>query len=403
MIIRMALRNLRRNFRRTAFAGSLAGLGAIIGMISVGFMTATFFVVKEQTIRSGIGHFQVAHAGEFDGFEETPMEHALSRGEVATIEAALPQGATALPRIAFEGIASFGDRSLVFIAQAIDPDAERMMGDWSRKIVAGTGLSGGEANRDTVVLGTELARLLGVAPGGAVTLVVPTPSGGLNAADVKVLGLVSQGVRDIDRVAAIVPLGLAQSLIGTDGVDRVSVLLNDESGIEAARARIERVNGKLTTRSWRSLAPLYDQLVSLYSRQFGVFGAVIGAMIAIAVVNSIAMAVLERRRETATLLALGFPRAFVRRMFMAEGAGMALLGGIAGVGLGFILIRIINSAGIPMPPAPGTTEGYRLHLMEQPLAGAAALILLSLLGTAAGWLASGSVRSDRIVEGLRHD
>lgn len=402
MILRMALRNLGRNRRRTLFAGTLGALGAIIAMIAVGFMSATFYVVKEQAIRSGIGHFQAARPGEFDGFEDVPMQHALSPAQVARIGAALPAGATALPRISFEGIASSGDRSLVFIAQAVDPDAERMMGDWSRKVVAGSSLSGAE--RDTVVLGTELARLLGVRPGGSVTLMVPTQSGGLNAADVTVVGLVSQGLRDADRVLALVPLTLAQSLIGTDRVDRVSVLLEDENALDAARARVERAaGGSVATQPWRSLAPLYDQLVGLYTRQFAVFGVVIAAMIAIAVVNTIAMAVLERQRETATLLALGFPRSVVRRMFMAEGAGVALIGGVAGVAVGCLLIRAINAAGIAMPPAPGATEGYRLYLMTEPLAGAATLALLLLLGTAAGWLASGSVRSDRIVEGLRHD
>lgn len=404
MIARMALRNLGRHRRRTAFVVALIALGGIVAMIAAGFMSSTFFVVKESAIRSGLGHFQVARAGEFDGFEEQPMQHGLRPEEVERLAAALPPGALALPRIGFEGVASSGERSLVFIAQAVDPDAERMLGDWSRKLVAGDSLTGGDVdNPYRILLGTELARLLGVKPGGSVTLMTPTAYGGLNAADVTVVGLVSEGVREIDKVLVITPITLAQSLMTTDRIDRVSVLLADEADTAAVRSLVSMALPGAKTRLWRELAPLYDQLVALYNRQFAVFGIVIGLMIAIAVVNTVAMAVLERQRETATMMALGLPRGFVRRMYVAEGAAVAMLGGLVGLTLGWLAIQLLNVSAIEMPPAPGSSEGYRLHLMTVPMAGLATFLLLLVLGVVAGWIASGSVRSDRIVEGLRHD
>jgi putative ABC transport system permease protein len=404
MIARMALRNLGRNRRRTAFVTALIALGAIVAMIAAGFMAATYFVVKESAIRSGLGHFQIAKAGEFNGYKDFPMQHGLAPREVARVMAALPADAQALPRIAFEGVVSSGDRSLVFLATGVDPDAERMLGDWSRKLVAGSNLTGGDAdNIYRVLLGAELARLLGVKPGQSLTMMTPTAAGGLNAADVTVVGLVSEGVRDIDRMRIVAPMGLAKELMGTDRIDRVSVLLTDEAMLDAARTRAAAGLSQGASRSWRELSPLYDQLVALYNRQFAVFGVVIGLMIGIAVINTVAMAVLERSRETATLMALGFPRGLVRRMFLAEGAAVALLGSIAGLAIGWLLIRLINGAGIQMPPAPGSIEGYQLYLMTVPWAALATLAVLLLLGTFAGWAASGSIRSDRIVEGLRHD
>jgi putative ABC transport system permease protein len=385
------------------FVASLVGLGAMVALISAGFMSATFYIVKESTIRSGVGHFQIAHAGEFDGYEDHPLQHGLPPDAADRIVRSLPSGAVALPRLAFEGIASSGDRSLVFLAQAIDPDAERVLGDWARRIVAGQGLAAGDPeNPFRVQLGIELARLLGLQVGDSVTLMTPTALSGLNAVDAKVVGLVSRNVPEIDRTLVVAPLELGQDLLLSDRIDRFSVLLDDERRVAETRAAISEALPGLVTRGWRELTPLYDQLVALYSRQFGVFGVVITGMIVIAVVNTIMMAVLERRREIGTLLALGFPRSFLRHLFVLEGGLVAAMGAWFGLLVAGLLIQLVNRAAIQMPPPPGSSEGYQLYLMTELDAALLVFLLLTALGLLAGWLGSQSVRFKDVVEDLRH-
>jgi len=74
----------------------------------------------------------------------------------------------------------------------------------------------------------------------------------------------------------------------------------------------------------------------------GIFGSLALAVACLAIVNTLVMAVLERRREIGIMKALGASDADVKKLFFAEAATMGLIGGAAGVLLGWVIGRIIN-------------------------------------------------------------
>jgi putative ABC transport system permease protein len=62
------------------------------------------------------------------------------------------------------------------------------------------------------------------------------------------------------------------------------------------------------------------------------------------VTNTMLMSVFERKQEIAILLALGWKRSRIVRMILWESAMLGLLGGIIGVGLGVIGVRLMQAA-----------------------------------------------------------
>jgi putative ABC transport system permease protein len=103
----------------------------------------------------------------------------------------------------------------------------------------------------------------------------------------------------------------------------------------------------------------------------GIFGSLALAVASLAIVNTLVMAVLERRREIGIMKALGASDADVKKLFFAEAATMGLIGGTLGVALGWVIGRAINL---------GTN--FYLHKMKMPAEN---------LWTVPLWLVAGAI------------
>ncbi len=74
----------------------------------------------------------------------------------------------------------------------------------------------------------------------------------------------------------------------------------------------------------------------------GIFGSLALAVASIGIINTLVMAILERRREIGIMKAIGASDADVRGLFFAEAGTMGIFGGIFGVALGWTIGRVIN-------------------------------------------------------------
>jgi putative ABC transport system permease protein len=74
----------------------------------------------------------------------------------------------------------------------------------------------------------------------------------------------------------------------------------------------------------------------------GIFGSLALIVASLGIVNTLVMAILERRREIGIMKAIGASDGDVRGLFFAEAATMGALGGILGVVMGWLIGRIIN-------------------------------------------------------------
>ena len=74
----------------------------------------------------------------------------------------------------------------------------------------------------------------------------------------------------------------------------------------------------------------------------GIFGSLALAVASIGIVNTLVMAILERRREIGIMKAIGASDEDVKKLFFAEAGAMGLLGGIVGVVLGWAIGHVIN-------------------------------------------------------------
>jgi putative ABC transport system permease protein len=91
------------------------------------------------------------------------------------------------------------------------------------------------------------------------------------------------------------------------------------------------------TRNLRTFFAIFDMFL-------GIFGSLALAVASLGIINTLVMAILERRREIGVLKALGAADRDVRQLFFAEAGVMGLVGGVFGVLLGWAIGRAIQLA-----------------------------------------------------------
>jgi putative ABC transport system permease protein len=91
------------------------------------------------------------------------------------------------------------------------------------------------------------------------------------------------------------------------------------------------------TKNLRLFFTVFDLLL-------GIFGSLALTVASLGIINTLVMAILERRREIGILKALGAADRDVRRLFFAEAGAMGLLGGVLGVAIGWLIGRALTFA-----------------------------------------------------------
>ena len=400
--LRFAIQNTLRNRRRSLVTVAIAALGTAAILLASGFALFTYEALAQAAARS-TGHLIVARPEQFTKDEDAPLQYGLD--DFAELRAKLlvdPTVRQVLPRVAFSGLISNGDKSTVMLANGVEPDSEFAVKGPFLNMIAGDVLASGSAQAE-VMLGEGLAKSLKAKPGSSLTLLASTTDGALNAIDVIVKGVFSTGVPDIDKRIVYTDIATAQKLLNTTRVSTLGVFLNRMDATAAAQQRVAAANPKLTVQTWLDQAFFYRSVRDLYNRIFGALGLIIGVIVVFVVTNAMAMAIIERTREIGTLRALGTLPSQLLRTLALEGMVLggvgAVLGAVAALGISLLLLYVVP---VQMPPPPGSTRGYPLNINIDPLmyfVTVIAMVLLAMLASA--WIARKTVHTP-IVEALAH-
>jgi putative ABC transport system permease protein len=405
-LTRLALRNVARNRRRSFLTGGVVVFGFAAVALAGGFMSQSFQGLREGTIRNGTGHLQFADPAFFAGNEDAALEHGLSRSEsIAAILAKDPEVQEVLPRIDFVGLATNGSRSVPFLGTGLDPAPEARTMDTANLLTSGRWFT--DASERGVVLGSGLARSLGVETGDSITLLATTPDGVLNAVDATVSGLADIPIKELDDRYLATTLGLASELLVAAGrVSKLTVVLREGADATEARPRLlaslHREGIDVAGKTWEELAVFYRQVRLLYIGIFGFMGLVLVVVVMLAAANTMMMAAAERTREIGTLRALGTRPSAITRMFVAEGLILAVAGCVGGALVALAIRAALNHAGLTLPPPPGVSHGMVLHVNLYVTAYAAGALGMSATLVAASWFPARRAARMSIIEALAH-
>ncbi len=174
----------------------------------------------------------------------------------------------------------------------------------------------------------------------------------------RVVGLVDAepygGMRTVSRGRIFLPVGTTErlnmaqfsdmrsSLHGASGKSymTLTVRVKDPGKVAEVQDAINKMDFRTfsvldATKSLRRFFTVLDLFL-------GIFGSLALAVATLAIINTLVMAVLERRREIGVMKAIGASDQDVKKLFFTEAGAMGFLGGVLGVLLGLAIGKAIN-------------------------------------------------------------
>ncbi|HBR33699.1 MAG TPA: hypothetical protein DD734_03630, partial [Firmicutes bacterium] len=217
-----------RNKRRSLLCIIIIFISVTVLFLVKGYITGTFEGLTMMSVMQ-YGNLQIAKPGYW---ENTDHERQLLSGEeIAKIKAILGENADVTgisTELAVYGIIGTEEASTIVSGSGIEPGSSQSQ---NITLVSGTNLFEGDVDR--VLLGKGVMQKLKLEEDEWVSLMATTLDGAYNAGNLQVSGAFSVGNSDADNVYIMLPLSYAQSMLNTDGADKIVVNLAETEATAA--------------------------------------------------------------------------------------------------------------------------------------------------------------------------
>jgi putative ABC transport system permease protein len=399
-LFELAGRNMRNARLRNALTtmGIAVGVASLVAMLSLGIGLQGF--ANHQLMKSGM--FQtvfVTSKQDMRNMEQNadakPEESPVLNDDARKRIEALPGVEEVAPEMRAMADVEYGDKTNFTLVAGLPQSARDE--DAVEKV---DGRFFSSANADEVLLQRDFAKKLETNPesmlGKTLTVRYAERQNGDSSSfsierkekQFRVVGLLDDepfgGMRMISRARVFLPIQTAEAMNlmqpadtqqlvrsapGARTYSMLTVRMKSAAYAEKVEESVKKMN--YSAYSYLDATKSIRRFFAVLDMFLGIFGSLALAVASLAIVNTLVMAVLERRREIGIMKALGASDADVKKLFFAEAATMGLVGGALGVALGWVIGRAINFG----------TNLY-LHKMKMPAEN---------LWTVPLWLVAGAV------------
>ena len=245
----------------------------------------------------------------------------------------------AAPFIAAQALLARGEDMRGVLVRGIDPVLEPEVTELGNPEQRAA-LQRLQAGKFGVVLGSELARTLGVRVGDPVTLIAPsgqlTPAGVVpRLKQMEVLGTFDSGHFEYDSTLALVHWEDAARIFRLEGPSGVRLKLRDLHQARAVAADLQTTMGAgVYVRDWSQQNRTWFAAVQVEKRMMFIILTLIVAVAAFNLVSTLVMTVTDKRADIAILRTLGASPASIMGIFVVQGAMVGVIGTLTGLLLG---------------------------------------------------------------------
>ena len=333
--VSIAWRNLWRNMRRSWLMITSVAFIVLLIVFMHSSQMGIFGTMIDLQANQLHGHAQIQHPKYNDDPRvEYTVPHAAAVLERIRSD---PRVRVAAPRVMTHGLVSVGEKSVGAMVVGIDSDQDFAV--IKTRVDAGRYLQqDGEA-----VVGSVLARNLGVGVGDEVVFLGSGKESGIAALVATVVGTFTSGIAVLDRSQVHVTLSDLGGALGlSDEVHAIALQLDTYT---SSQPLVDDHDGEILGNrlaNWETLMP--DLAAQLEMKMIGgvAFYALFVVLVTFGVVNAFIMTIHERTQEFGVLLALGMRPGAIVGMLQIEALCMSVLGLLVGISLAAVVVSFVQ-------------------------------------------------------------
>ena len=347
LTLRMALRNVLRNRRRSLLTGLMMAGGFTLFSATLGISDGTYGSIIDMFTRSRTGHAQVHAAGYL---ERPSLYKTFDPARAAPALDGLPEVAAWAPRVYAPSLAFAGSKTVGAQIMGIDPARERRAMRLETQLSSGSFVA--DAPSAGVVVSARLAAALNLKTGDEFSLIGQGADGSIANDNFRVAGVLSATESAFEGPWCLMHIDKAREFLALGGrAHEIALVFTDyrEARQDAALVAKALADPSLDVQPWQVTEKEFYQAMLLDKKGGDITNYVIMLIVAIGVLNTVLMAVLERTREYGVLKALGTRPGAVFLLIMAEVLILSLLACAAGALGALALNHYLATHGIPIP------------------------------------------------------
>ncbi len=277
------------------------------------------------------------------------------------------------------------------VLRGIDPTTSDSVLSLSKDMVSGD-VANLERQGDFpgIIVGSELAKRLGLTQGSEVNLLSPSGRSGSAGFTPRVrrfivAGIFRTGMFEYDSSLGYVSIPAARKLLGFKGdvVSGLEISVDDVYNVEQISGDLREAIGSFTVyvRHWQEMNANLFAALKLEKTAMFIILAMIVLVGSFSIVTSLVMLVIQKTKDIAVLMSIGANVASIRRIFMLQGTFIGLAGTFIGFLIGVpvsLLLKKYQFIKLPSNVYPVDYLPVRLEAFDLVAIGAAAFLLCFL-------------------------
>ncbi len=360
MLIKIAWRNVWRNRLRS---------GVVIASIAMGIWAGLFIIsisagLNEQRTKDAISTYlsdiQI-HDKEF--VKDNNVEFRIDNMDaVRQVLSDNPNVKAYAERVVLNGMVSSSTGGYGARITGIDPEQEKAVSTMYEKLVDGEYFEG--IKRNPVFIGKKLAEKLKVDVRKKIVLTFQKDNGDIVTGAFRVVGIYKTSNSKADEMNVFILSEDANRLLEESaGIHEVAIVVNEATVVDTTAGTIGAELPGLSVRSWREVSPDLGYADEIMMQMLYIIIGIILLALSFGIVNTMLMAVLERKRELGMLMSVGMNKTKVFFMIVLETVFISMVGGPIGVLLGYITVTYFGSAGIDLSVVGKGLESFGISTM----------------------------------------